>query len=69
MTGAEQQAMRDAIAEAVRRGHDEGIKTAAEAVRMSVNSSRLMDLLRRDPAAGLNAIADVLDQTLPLSAR
>lgn len=69
MTGAEQQAMRDAIAEAVRRGHDEGIKTAAEAVRLSVNSLTLMDLLKRDPAAGLNAIADVLGQRLPLSAR
>lgn len=44
-----------------RRSFNEGIRAAAASVRASVASSILMEAIRRDPVAGMEAIAAALE--------
>jgi hypothetical protein len=48
-------------AEIVNRSFNEGLRAAAEAVRLSAGNSALMELVRRDPVGGVEAMAAALE--------
>lgn len=45
--------MNEFTAEIVNRSFNEGIRAAAEAVRLSAGNFALMELVRRDPVSGV----------------
>lgn len=61
MPYALQQELVSEITSHARRSFNEGIRAAAASVRVSVASSILMEAIRRDPVAGMEAIAAALE--------
>lgn len=53
--------MNEFTTEIINRSFNEGLRAAAEAVRLSAGNSVFMELVRRDPVGGVEAMAAALE--------